>query len=179
MKKCFILILLAACFCDTNAQTREDYDVLNQFLSEIREINKDNDIRIYAKSYAYYDGQRFFTKETFNTYLYSVPGLDNERFKEFINILDFQYLSNQKIKDVNWDFTKVKEKVVQYGETPEKFNSGLLHYAVSRPLYTQDKKTAFIFYLKSCGYLCNSWSVRIYFKKGEKWCFYEQLPLTL
>lgn len=178
MKKILHITFIFFCITKVSSQNYdEDYVLLDRL---IEFINKENNISIYEKPSIFLNQESFFSESTFETYTYPTIGVDCRKVKKIINFLDFKYLANEKIQTNNWDFSKIKHSVILYSDNPSNFFDKIRRFKISKPIYSEDKTIAFIYYEDICGYIgCGSGNVIIFRKKCGKWKKYIYLPIWI
>ena len=174
----FLIIIFFLNF--SYSQSTNDYDFLNQILPDLVGTRHIENLKIYERQAKFENQSTFFTKDFFQNYTYRVIGVDGKKVKKLIKILDFKYLSNQKREEEFWDFEKINVTLTKYTENPINIMDYVERFSISKPVYTKDKKFAFIYSQQVCGGPdCGEATVKIYKQTNGKWTYYTQIPLWL
>jgi len=180
MKKIYLLLILIFYFTISYSQSTEDYELINQVLPNLVGSMHIKDLKIYEKTAKFENQERFFNEEFFKDYLYSTLGVDSTEVKKLIQLLDFKYLANQ-IKEANfWNLDMINVKLTKYEANPKRIMDLVTRFSIATPVYTYDKKFAFIYYVENCGGPdCGSATVKIYKQNKGKWIYYAQIPIWI
>jgi len=155
-----------------------DYKLLNEVFPTLIGKIDTNAIPVFENPIDFTNQKAFFTKETFNAYSYGVLGVDGNRVKELMNTLDFNYLSGQLRDKTNWELKNINYNVIRGYEEDKNSTNKVRQYSIAKPVYTKDKKFAFILYRIS-EYMSGSETVKVYKKVKGKWTYYVQFPITI
>jgi len=177
----FIQILIIFFICQSAASQRSDHDtynVINVVLAELS-INEKDLLRINCKTVPFTRQKWFFTKDIFDSYAAGVVGIDDEKVQRLIELVDFKYLREEKSEVITLDTIKLKCKNFKlYDGNNINLLDGKKRYSFSEPVFSKDKKIAFIYIRKQCGHMdCSSDLVKVYKKRGNKWVFYTMFTI--
>lgn len=172
MKKNIFILLLITTFNVVCAQdiSEEDYIILNQVMSDLLD-NKNNineePLALYEKSLFFFNQTGFFSKETFDAYNYTpISKSDKKKINILAKETNFKYLADQKRSVLEWNFNRLIYPFKKYNEK-EKPNSQF-RIGIALPIYSEDKKTVFIFHTKPCNYMdCGATVVKVYKKNSS------------
>ena len=179
MKNYYYLIIIFF-LNNSYSQSTNDYDFLNQVLPDLVRSKHIENLKIYERPAKFENQSAFFTEEFFQNNSYRVIGVDEKKVKKLIKILDFKYLSNQNRDEEFWNFEKIKVTLTKYTENSKNVMDYVERFSIAKPIYTKDKKFAFIYYQQICGGPdCGSATVKIYKQTNGKWNYYTQIPLWI
>lgn len=175
----FIILTILFLFHPNTKCSKEhfEYDPLYAAVKFIDSTSGGN-IRMYSTSYPYPRQKEFLTKETLKRYIGSVPNLDEGEFQDLLDKIDFPFLLEQQLISVKLVPRKLPQGIEYFDVSPDRYAKGE-YYAISAPIVSKQKDVAFVFYLKSCGYLCSAWNVIILKKESKVWRAHLVLPVTL
>lgn len=178
MKKITTALILFFCICHTNSQNKnEDYLLLDEVIPT---LVKKGELYIYEKQSDFVNQKKFFSKTFLYNYTYPTIGVDNKKVKKLIKKLDFENLSAQKMMVDNWDFSKSKYSIIKYDENPSNQFDKIRRFKISKPIYSEDFKMAFIYYEDICGFIdCGSANVIIFKKCNNTWKLYLTIPIYI
>lgn len=183
MKKLILFSLLIQFgiwgYCQKSS-SNDDYNLLTTALKDIAALKKDDTLRFYAESLPFENQRQIFSKKFFEEYTHPAVGVDNEKIKTLISILDFEYLAKQCRKDGKWNDKKINLNLITYNEVTKNKFKGKKQYRVSKPVYSKDKMFAFLYSYYSCGYPdCSSETLKIYKMEKGQWKPYTQIPISI
>ena len=174
----FIHVIFIFLICEVALSQKSDhsqYKVFNIVLSELSaSIDNKDTLRINYKNVPFTRQDWFFTKEVFDSYAAGVVGVDGKKVQKLIELMDFQFLREQKSEVINLDSIKlICKNFTFYDGNNINLLDGKKRYSFAAPSFSKDKKIAFIYIRKHCGHMdCSSDLVRVYKKRGNKWVFY-------
>lgn len=183
MRKILTIILFLSSLNNLIAQNNldEDYLLLKSAIPSI--ISKqDNSEKPHIDKIpsAFINQEKFFSKDFLINYTYPVPGVDCKKVKKLIKTLNFNYLGIQKRDTIHWDFSKINIRVSDFFYNyNDKGSVKIQQYKISKPIYSQDGKMAFIYYEIVCPFECGSANVKVFKKKTGKWVFYLYIPIWI
>ncbi len=171
-----IVLLSLFCYGFSFAQCNQDYKVLNTILYKFSKEGS-KELHLIENPYSFTNQNTFFTKNSFNDYYSGVLGVDSVALQKMIKTLDFKHLANQKKKIVKWDFSRLPKNIIKYSDDEKELN-GIRRYYFSRPIYSKNKKIAFIYSYKHCGdWDCSSETILVYKKEKSQWVYSMAFPM--
>ena len=178
MTRILLTIFIFSFVSSVNSQTDiKDYNLLDIILPTLA---KEGHLYIYEDPSAFVDKRNFFTKSFLCDYTHPTIGVDSKKIRRLIKKLDFNYLSSQESKFYKWDLTKIKFPVTKYIGNPLNNFDKIRRLKISRPIYSEDLKIAFIYYQDICGYIgCGSASVIVLKKHNGRWKKYLTIPIFI
>lgn len=157
-------------------QCNQDYKVLNAILYKFSKEGS-KELHLIENPYPFVNQSSFFTKNSFSEYYSGVLGVDSVALQKMIKTLDFEYLANQEKKIIKWDFSRLPKNIIKYSDEEKELND-MKCYCFSRPIYSKNKKIAFIYSFNPCGYKDSSLgTVLVYKKVSNKWVYSMAFPM--
>jgi hypothetical protein len=157
-----------------------DYRLINDIIPQIVDLEKNDTVFLYEETLDFKEKQMFFTKGFLENYKYVPLGKNgNNKLKKLIKKTDFNYFIKQNRPISKWNFEQIK-----YLKKYELIKFGLINkrkrVGFSLPLFSEDKKTAFLFRENTCNLTeCGAYTVTIFKKEKGKWIWYLNIPITL
>lgn len=162
---------------------RVEYNFINEALPDALNLTSTDSILLNSKIQSLttlsINGQRFFSREFLENYTHPTLGTNPEKIKKLIAELDFEYLSKVKHKQTTWNIKHLNYGIIKIDDPKKHFPKFKTIYELSMPVFTKDKKTAFIYYGYSCGVDCAQGSVRVYKRIVNRWVFYVEIPIYI
>lgn len=189
MNKIFLYFFLFSFSYFTNAQNvaEDDYILLNSVLNQLTFIKTNDTIHLSENPIKFSKQKEFFTKENFQGYINYHPdlGVNEDEVKKMICKLDFDYLANQKRDTEKWVDEKFTTNII-VSIPKDTYSKGKMEgkmLGISKPIYTKNKKIAFIYYQES--YVFNKYvdsastTVRAYKKIRGKWVYITLFSISM
>jgi len=178
-KNKIFLILLLFSISNLFGQTNESYELLNQIKLNLFNFVEGDTINLYENQIEFPNQKEFFTKEFLTNYTFPTLGVDSMKVRKMIIKLNLTYLSRQYQQIEKWEAGKINYSV--RFSVPQ--NDVRKLYKVSYPIFTENRKFAFIYYEKlivNGDYIdSGSGTVKVYQKKHGRWRFYVQIPIFI
>lgn len=157
-----------------------DYKFINDIIPQIVELYKNDTVFLYEETLDFKDRKLFFSKNFLEKYEYVPLGINGKKkLKKIIRKTDFNYFIKQNRPISKWSFDQIKYlkkyELSKFGLVNERKRVGF-----SLPLFSEDKKTAFLFRENTCSLTeCGAYTVSIFKKEKGKWIWYLNIPITL
>ncbi len=158
--------------------TNCDYEILISCFNQLNNGHLKDTLCLDDISISFNNQNIFFTKENFKEFTFPYIGVNNKRVKKLLKKLDFEYLLKQKRELEKWDFDKFTNTIIKYSQVQKQKIKIKEKYSLSLPIYTEDKKYAFVYYETSSGVFSGgSMNVSVFIKKSNTWVFYTKFPI--
>jgi hypothetical protein len=157
-----------------------DYRLINDIIPQIVDLEKNDTVFLYEETLDFKEKKVFFTKNFLENYKYVPLGKNGKKkLKKLIKKTDFDFFIKQNRPISKWNFEQIK-----YLKKYELIKFGLINkrkrVGFSLPLFSEDKKTAFLFRENTCNLTeCGAYTVTIFKKEKGKWIWYLNIPITL
>jgi hypothetical protein len=178
MKKILSCILIVHAFAVAFCQSKDDYAVVKSFLGDYSKWEKGDTIHIDKFTVNFQNQERFFTPNFLSDYTGPTIGVNSDSVRKLITKMDYSYLAAEQRISARWEIKRLSNAKVVYIKDPENLLSGKKHLKIALPVYSEDKKIAFLYYKSICGYMdCSYYGVRVFRKVKSKWKFCVEFPL--
>ena len=179
MKKIFIILLFIS-FSSLSQEEKfaEDYKLINKTLIFIQNRYFLEKVYLHKTTIKYRGEIDFFKSNRLSSYIESGLARDEDKFKTLLSALEKEGMGDLVRPAIPFDKRKLIPGVELVDAIPG-MQEGRKNYALSVPLFSKNRNYAFVFYRKSCGFLCASWQLVIYKNINKEWYAVEQVSVTL
>jgi len=158
----------------------DDYSFLNSVLNHLTTVGPNDTIFSVDKTIAFEQQRRFFSKVYLKEYTYPNLTTNSKLVKKLLRRFDLKYLANQPTDVQRLEIDKFNVNIEFYSENKKSKFAGKKTCAFSKPVYTEKKDFAFLYYATNCGYMdCDYTGVRVYRNVKGIWEFYVQFPISM
>jgi hypothetical protein len=182
MKKYIIFLLLYSCSSVGQSSNADDYILLNSVLKHLTHTNGSETLYIDGQPLGFeaFRQDEIFTKPFFLNLTHPTIGVDTIKVKAIVDKLDYDFLAKQIRENERWDFSKLQYKIIDYSQSKNENLKGQKKFQISKPIYSADKKIAFIqFSVNDGNPYSYSTSMNIYILEKGNWQYYASLPLAI
>ena len=151
--------------------SKAGYELINQFMNEVKSNKRSNEFKLSLALLKYEDAlarsSDFTNPEFFDEILISSPpfAMDTILNKEDFACIKEQVQANGKQEYLERKRLELENKnILKKDKLPERklLFPGFTKYNIAWPLFSQDKKVAFLYAEQFCGSLCGSGVLHIY-----------------
>ena len=178
--KNILIVLLFVSFSSLSQEAKiaEDYKLINKTLIFIQNRYFLEKVYLHKTTIKFYNETGFFDPDRLSTFTDSGLVRDEDKFKILLSALEKEGMGDLVRPAIPFDKRKLIPGVELVDAIPG-MQEGRKNYALSVPLFSKNRNYAYVFYHKSCGFLCASWQLLIYKNINKEWYAVEHFGVTL